>query len=104
LDLKELLASKGRQKIIEILAKYREMNVMHLVNNKVGGRYNDVNRNLIIMEKEGIIINEYRKQVRRAKIRIIKLNMENFRAQKLLKALKILDDSDTSTFPQKVIL
>lgn len=80
------------------------MNVMHLVNNKVGGRYNDVNRNLIIMEKEGIIINEYRKQVRRAKIRIIKLNMENFRAQKLLKALKILDDSDTSTFPQKVIL
>ncbi|MDI9577868.1 MAG: hypothetical protein WC203_08590 [Candidatus Bathyarchaeia archaeon] len=91
MDLKELLASKGRQRILEIIVQYREMNVMQLVR-KTGGKYSEVNRNLKILESEGIITSEYRKQVKRARVRIIKLNRENPRAEKLLKALKMLEE------------
>jgi DNA-binding transcriptional ArsR family regulator len=91
LDLKELFASKGRQRILEILAQYREIAVMQLVH-KTGGKYSEVNRNLKILEAEGIIISEYRRQAKRAKVRIIKLNRENPRTEKLLKALKILQE------------
>jgi len=91
LDLRDLFASKGRQKIIEVLSLHRELNVMQLVS-RVGGRYPEVNRNLAILEGEGIIISEYRKQVKRAKVRIIKLIKENPRTQKLIRALRDLKE------------
>ncbi|MDI9577053.1 MAG: hypothetical protein QM398_02820 [Thermoproteota archaeon] len=91
LNLKDLFASKGRQKIIEVLSLHREMNMMQLVS-RVGGRYPEVNRNLAILEDEGIIISEYRKQVKRAKVRIIKIIKENPRTQKLLRTLKELQE------------
>lgn len=64
---------------------------MQLVS-RVGGRYPEVNRNLAILEGEGIIISEYRKQVKRAKVRIIKLIKENPRTQKLIRALRDLKE------------
>lgn len=70
---------------------HRELNVMQLVS-RVGGRYPEVNRNLAILEGEGIIISEYRKQVKRAKVRIIKLIKENPRTQKLIRALRDLKE------------
>ncbi|MDI9577936.1 MAG: hypothetical protein QM398_07375 [Thermoproteota archaeon] len=91
MDLRDLFASKGRQKIIEVLSLHRELNVMQLVS-RVGGRYPEVNRNLAILEGEGIIISEYRKQVKRAKVRIIKLIKENPRTQKLIRALRDLKE------------
>ncbi|MGE5556080.1 MAG: hypothetical protein ACM3UY_07460 [Methanocella sp.] len=91
MDLRDLFASKGRQKIIEVLLLHRELNVMQLVS-RVGGRYPEVNRNLAILEGEGIIISEYRKQVKRAKVRIIKLIKENPRTQKLIRALRDLKE------------
>ena len=73
LGLKELLVSKGRQRILEILLQYWEMNVMQMVH-KTGGKYCEVNRNLKILEAECIVISECRKQVKRARARVIKLN------------------------------
>jgi predicted transcriptional regulator len=91
LDLKGLLASTGRQKILKVLSEYREIHIMELVR-KVCGRYNEVNRNLNILEAEGIIMTYYQKQVKHPKFRIVRLIRENRRTQILLKALKDLGD------------
>jgi predicted transcriptional regulator len=90
LDLSRVLASSLRQKILRVLFEKREMQVMKLVTS-VGSTYNEVNRNLLILEKEGIIINEYPVKVRHGKVRIIRLNRENPKTQLLLAALKTLD-------------
>jgi hypothetical protein len=57
----------------------------------VGTTYNELNRNLLILEKEGIIINEYRVKVRRGKVRVLRLNRENPKTEVLISALKMLD-------------
>lgn len=90
LDLKKLIASSCRQKILKALSESKEIRVMQLVH-RISSPYNEVNRNLIILETEDIIINDYRKQVKHARIRIIKLNSENPRTQILLNALKELE-------------
>jgi hypothetical protein len=61
---------------------------------KVNSTYNDLNRNLTILEKEGIIINEYREKVRHGKIRVLRLNKDNPKTKILLSVLKTLDSSD----------
>ncbi|HSV48896.1 MAG TPA: hypothetical protein VLH35_01145 [Candidatus Acidoferrales bacterium] len=90
MDLRKLVASTLRQNIIKTLAEHREMQVMRLVS-AAGSTYNELNRNLIILEKEGIITNEYPIKVRHGKVRIIRLNKENPKTQVLLKVLKTLD-------------
>ena len=90
LDLSKVLASSLRQKILKVLSEKREMQVMKLVSS-VGSTYNELNRNLLILEKEGIIINEYRVKVRHGKVRVIRLNRENSKTKLLLAALKTLD-------------
>jgi DNA-binding transcriptional ArsR family regulator len=84
LDLEKLLASTCRQKIIKAFSecKGKEASVMLLVR-KVNGTYTDVNRNLKILEAEGIITNNYY-----GRMRIIKLNMQNPKTTLLLQALK----------------
>jgi len=52
----------------------------------INSTYNQVNRNLQILEKEGIIKTQHY-----GHIRIIELNAENPKTQALLKALQILD-------------
>jgi len=90
LDLSWVLASSLRQKILKVLFEKREMQIMKLVTS-VGSTYNDLNRNLLILEKEGIIINEYPVRVRQGKVRNIRLNRENPKTKLLLAALKSLD-------------
>jgi len=58
LDLRRILASSARQNILRALAQKRELQVMRLVNT-VGSTYNETNRNLQLLEKEGIITNTY---------------------------------------------
>jgi predicted transcriptional regulator len=93
LDLNKLLASSGRQKLLKELAKCKELNVMALVS-RLNSPYNEVNRNLMILETEGIIINDYRKRVRRGKVRIIILNRENHKTKILLNVLQMLDNDE----------
>ncbi len=63
---------------------------MQLVS-KVNSTYNELNRNVMLLEKEGIIINEFRVKVRHGKIRIIRLNKDNPKTKILLATLQTLD-------------
>jgi hypothetical protein len=53
---------------------------------KVNSTYNQVNSNLQILQKEGIIFDEHF-----GRLRVIRLNKENPRTALLLQALKILE-------------
>ena len=54
MDLKKLLASSCRQKILKELEESNELNMMALVS-RTNSTYNEVNRNLNILEQENII-------------------------------------------------
>ncbi len=84
-----------RQKIIEELSSTREIRVMKLAQ-RVNSTYNDLNRNLVTLEKEGIIINEYREVVRHGRIRILRLNMDNEKTKVLLIVLKAIKPNGSS--------
>jgi arsenate reductase-like glutaredoxin family protein len=94
------MASSLRQNMLKVLSEKREMQVMKLVSS-TGSTYNELNRNLSILEKEGLIINEYPQRVRRGKVRIIRLNKENPKTQVLLKVLKTLDQENGEALPKR---
>lgn len=93
MNLSKVLASSLRQNILKELSKILEIRVMKLVE-AVGSTYNEVNRNLEILEKEGIITNDYRVKVRHGKVRVIWLNRDNPKTKILLQALKTLDNEN----------
>ena len=97
MDLRKLLASSVRQRILETLSESRmgELRVMQLVH-KVSSPYNEVNRNLGILEAEGIVINKYSEPVKHSIVRVVKLNRENPKTVKLLQALKLLSAEKNS--------
>ncbi len=92
MNLKKLLASTCRQKILEALSKSQGMNVMAVVR-KINSTYNETNRNLKILEQEGIIFSEFY-----GRVRYIKLNRENQRTTLLLQALKTLESEKKPPF------
>lgn len=53
---------------------------------KANSTYNQVNLNLQILQKEGIVFDEHL-----GRMRVIRLNRKNHRTQLLLQALKILE-------------
>ena len=83
-----MIASSCRQKILLALSKTKMTHITNLVR-ITNSTYNQVNRNLQILEKEGIITTKHY-----GYIKIIELNRENPRTQALLKALNILDTRD----------
>lgn len=85
-----MLASSLRQNILKELSLTRELRVMELVR-RTGSTYNELNRNLEILEKENLIINEYRLKVRHGKVRVISLNRDDHRTKILLEVLRALD-------------
>lgn len=85
MNLKKLLASSCRQKIIVYLSYVGKTNIMKLVG-KIHSRYNETNRNIQILENEGIV-----RSYRVGHQRIIALNYANKKTILLLEALTILD-------------
>lgn len=57
---------------------------------KVNSTYNQVNSNLQILQKEGIVFDEHF-----GRMRVIRLNKENQRTALLLQVLKILETTKT---------
>lgn len=92
LKLEKIIASSSRQKILLTLSKVKKTHITKLVR-MVNSNYNDVNRNLIILEKEGII-----KMHMLGHVRIIELRRENPKAQALLEALDTLQRSCFKSF------
>jgi len=93
LDLKKVIASSCRQKILQALSKGEEINVMALVR-KINGAYTEVNRNLIVLEKESLITNS-----RCGQMRLIKLNKKNLRAAILIQVLDMLETENGTIAP-----
>ena len=87
MDLETLLSSSCRRRILRVLARNGRTNVMELVR-KVNSTYNQVNLNLQILCREGIVFDEHV-----GRMRVIRLNRENPRTTLLLQALKMLEKS-----------
>jgi DNA-binding transcriptional ArsR family regulator len=85
LNLRWILASSCRQKILEALAKAEQIHMMELIR-KVNSTHNEVSRNLEILTEENIIrVKKY------GRLKIIQLNRENEKTRVLLRALHLLD-------------
>lgn len=81
----DILRSSCRRRILKALSEKKEVNMMKLVR-IVNSTYNEVNRNLRILEGEGLVTQQ---RIRRK--RIIRLNLESKKTLTALKALKILE-------------
>ena len=86
MDLETLLASSCRRRILRVLSRTGRTNVMALVR-KVNSTYNQVNSNLHILKKEGVVFDEHF-----GRMRVIRLNKENSRTRLLLEALKMMQN------------
>jgi hypothetical protein len=84
MDLETLVSSSCRRKILKALLHSGRTNVMELVW-KVNSTYNQVNLNLHLLQKEGILFDEHF-----GRMRVIRLNRENPKTALLLQALKLL--------------
>jgi DeoR/GlpR family transcriptional regulator of sugar metabolism len=83
--LEQIIASSCRQKILLALSTIKRTHLTNLIR-IVNSTYNQVNRNLQILQKEGII-----KTKHYGHIKMIELETENPKTQALLKALHMLD-------------
>ena len=83
MKLSKIIASSCRQNILETLSKVKQTHIMDLVR-KVNSTYCQVNRNVQILEQEGIV-----KSHKIGRLRIIKLNNNNPKTEAIL-ALKTL--------------
>lgn len=89
--LRQIIASSCRQNILVTLSKMGSTHITNLVR-VINSTYNQVNRNLEILEEEKIV------RVRRfGHMKMIELARENPRTQTLLKALNILDSPTQNT-------
>jgi DNA-binding transcriptional ArsR family regulator len=86
MSLEKIISSKIRRKIIRVLSKLSETNIMDLVR-RANSTYNQIIPHLTLLEKEGIVSEQ-----RFGRVRIIKLETNNEKTQTLLRALKILCD------------
>jgi DNA-binding transcriptional ArsR family regulator len=88
MDSRRLIASSCRQKILQALSKVGETYLMDLVR-RTNSTYTQVNRNVEILEKEGMI------KVRSVgRLKMIRLERDNPKTDALLKALKLLRNAD----------
>jgi DNA-binding transcriptional ArsR family regulator len=85
LNLNKILSSSCRRKILKTLSEKKGITIMKLVT-IVNSTYNEVDRNLRILEGEGII-----NQRHVGRRRIIRLNLKNEKTLVTLKLLKLLN-------------
>lgn len=84
MKLEQIIASSCRQKILLTLSEIKTTHVTNLVR-ITNSTYNQVSRNLQILEKEGIIrIKSY------GNLKMIELQTDNLKTRALLKALQII--------------
>ncbi len=91
MNLEKVLTSSCRQKILKELSISKSIHVMGLVR-KINSTYIEVNRNLKILEKEGVLTDR-----RVGRMRMLRLNYDNPKTVLLLQALKILNSPIAST-------
>jgi predicted transcriptional regulator len=87
LNINKILASSCRRNILKTLSEKKRIAIMKLVRT-INSTYNEVNRNLRILEREGIVIQRYD-----GRKRIIRLDFKNERTLVMIKLLKIRENS-----------
>jgi predicted transcriptional regulator len=87
LNLNKLFGSSCRRNILKALSEKKRIAIMRLVR-VVNSTYNEVDRNLRILEREGIVNQRYI-----GRKRIISLNFKNEKTMVLLKIMKIPENS-----------
>jgi DeoR/GlpR family transcriptional regulator of sugar metabolism len=85
LKLEQIIASACRQKMLLALSKVKRIHVTGLVR-IINSTYNQVKRNLEILEKEGVV-----KTTHYANMIMIELRFDNPKTTKLLEALRVLE-------------
>ncbi len=91
MNLKDIFASKIRQRVIKALTETNRLPVMKLLS-KVGGSFSGLSPHLKLLEDEGIIKSENHDPPKHPKTRSIILLNGNPRTQKLIEANQILDE------------
>jgi DNA-binding transcriptional ArsR family regulator len=86
LELNKIIGSTTRRKILEVLSENRELSIMKLVR-LVNSTHNEVDRNLGILEKEKLVVQQLL-----GRNRIIHLNYENKKTLLLLETLIALNN------------
>jgi predicted transcriptional regulator len=95
MNLETLASSSCRRRIVRYLSKRGCTNIMQLVR-KVNSTYNQVNSNLQLLQKEGIVFDEHY-----GRMRVIRLNRENPKTALLLHALRILETPPNEKQPTR---
>jgi DeoR/GlpR family transcriptional regulator of sugar metabolism len=90
LRLEQIIASSCRQKILMVLAKVEKTHVTQLVR-MINSTYNEVRRNLEILRAEGVV-----KFTAWGNMKLVELERDSLKTQKLLKALHALQYQDTT--------
>lgn len=99
MNLSKIMASYLRQNILRELSKVREIRMMKLCDN-LRSTYVELNRNLLLLQREGILTNDYKDdKAGHGRIRIVRLNRDNPKTLVLLEVLKRLDDEDSNIQP-----
>lgn len=77
MQIEEVFSSKGRVKILRILAEIGELNISELAR-RAGLNYATTNQHLLILETAGLI-----RHKKFGRIRIFRFNEENIRAKRI---------------------
>lgn len=85
MNLSTIVRSSCRRKILKTLFKKKELNVMKLVH-AVNSTYNEVNRNLRILESEDLIAQKYI-----GRKRFISLNLKSKRTSAVFEILNLME-------------
>ncbi len=85
MELSELIASAGRQNILRVLSRKRIIGISRLVED-VNSMYNEVMRNVRILEGEGIV-----RLIRVGRRCYVSLDYESVKTRILIEALELLD-------------
>jgi len=80
----QIIASTCRQKILLALSRVKKTHLTNLVR-MINSTYNQVSRNLQILQKEGVILVQPC-----GNMKIVQLDLTNIKTRKLLKALQTL--------------
>lgn len=83
--MEKIFASTCRTKILKILAKMRETNIMDLVR-KTNSTWSEVDQNIKFLERLGIVESRFCQNRR-----LIKLKEKDGKVEAVLKALRILE-------------
>jgi len=85
--IEEVLSSKGRVKILKILADIGELNISEIAR-RAGLNYTTTNEHLIALERSGLVMHK-----RFGRIRIFRFNENNPRAEIVRKLVELWEQT-----------